>query len=112
MLKQNEIDCIAAANACASACRQCASACISEADPKMMARCILLDLECADLCSVVAASHARGGDHAHALSLVCAQACEACFAECGKHAMDHCKQCAEACKRCATACRAITKTTH
>lgn len=109
MLKQSELDCITAANACAAACRQCATACISEDNPKMMARCIGLDLECADICSATAASLARSGEHAQALSLLCAQACETCSAECGKHSMSHCKHCAEACKRCADLCRTLLK---
>jgi hypothetical protein len=35
------------------------------------------------------------------------QCCEACAAECDKHAehTDCCKSCAEACRRCAEACK-------
>jgi hypothetical protein len=38
---------------------------------------------------------------------LCADVCEACAAECGKHADHHahCKACAEACSRCAAECR-------
>jgi len=97
-----------ACNDCAVACLQCAMACLHEADPKPMARCIALDLECADICRLAVASMARGGEHMKAICALCATACLGCAAECGKHNMDHCKHCAEACKRCAEACLAMT----
>ena len=99
--------CLQACNECAVACLQCATACLQEADPKPMAGCIALDLECADICQLAAASIARGGEHMQAICALCAQACSSCATECGKHNMDHCKRCAEACKRCADACRAM-----
>jgi hypothetical protein len=72
-----------------------------------MARCIALDLECADVCRLAAASIARGGEHMQAICALCAKACRGCAAECGHHSMDHCKRCAEACKRCEDACLAM-----
>ena len=74
-----------------------------------MAHCIVLDMECADICSLAAASIARGDKHLNAICSLCADACQSCAKECAKHAMDHCKRCAEACKRCADACRAVAK---
>ncbi|MHB1053060.1 MAG: four-helix bundle copper-binding protein [Thiobacillus sp.] len=105
MLNQSENECLIECNACAAACLQCASDCIDEEDPKSMARCIKLDLECADICRLAAASIARGDDNMKAVCSLCADACETCGTECAKHPMDHCKRCAEACKRCAAACR-------
>lgn len=99
--------CLRACNECAAACLQCAMACLAEADPKPMARCIALDLECADICRLAAASMARGGEHMQAICALCANACRGCDAECSKHSMDHCKRCAEACERCAEACLAM-----
>jgi len=98
------LDCIAACNACAVACQHCAAACLQEPDVKAMARCIALDLDCAQLCQVSVALMAGGSDFAPTLGRVCAQACRVCAEECARHDMDHCQQCAEACRRCAEAC--------
>ena len=107
MLSQLEIDCLRACNECAAACLQCASACLQEDDPKMMTRCIALDLECADVCQLAAASIARGGESRSAICALCADVCKTCGTECAKHSMDHCRKCAEACNRCVEACRAM-----
>lgn len=107
MSNQIEDACLRACNECAAACLQCATACLQETNPKPMVRCIALDLECADICRLAAASMARGGEHMQAICALCADACRGCAAECGKHGMDHCKRCAEACKRCADACVAM-----
>lgn len=100
--------CLRACQDCAAACLQCATACLYEADPKPMAHCIAVDLECADIFQLAAASIARGGEHMHAICALRAQACRGCVAECGRHDMDHCKRCAAACERCVEACSAIT----
>ncbi len=60
MSSQIEEACLRACNECAAACLECASACINETDPKPMARCMALDLECADICRLAAASIAKG----------------------------------------------------
>ena len=73
-----------------------------------MVNCILLDMECADMSRLTAQAIARGDAHLHAISLLCAEICEKCATECGKHDMDHCQHCAETCKRCAVACRSMT----
>lgn len=97
--------CIEACNDCALACDHCAIACLSEPDPKMMARCIALDVDCAEICRTAAAFMGRSSEHAGAICRTCADVCEACAAECGKHDMQHCKECADACRRCAEECR-------
>lgn len=107
MLSQKEIECLRACNECAAACLQCASGCINEAQPKPMANCIALDLECAEICRLAAASIARHGPQRDAICALCAQACLACSTECAKHDMEHCARCADACKRCADACNAM-----
>src|SRR5215218_1566695 len=43
--------CIEACFACAQTCTACADACLGEQDIQMLARCIRLDLDCADICS-------------------------------------------------------------
>jgi hypothetical protein len=97
--------CIEACNDCATACDHCASACLSEADVKKMARCIALDVDCAEICRVASAYMGRSSELAGIVCDACAEICEACAAECEKHDMQHCKQCAEACRRCAEECR-------
>ena len=84
-----------ALNACIAACEHCATACLQEDDVKMMARCISLDRDCADVCALTARLVARG-----------AEVCKACGDECAQHThMPHCQACAEACRRCEEACR-------
>lgn len=100
--------CLRACHECAIACLQCATACLREPDPKPMARCIALDLGCADLCHLAVASIARGDEQMTEICTLCAQACSRCAAECGKHDIDHCQRCAEACKRCADDCIAVS----
>ena len=109
MLSQKEIECLRACNECAAACLQCATACLKEDQPKPMVHCIALDLECADICRLAAASIARGGEYVKAICTLCAKACQSCSAECAKHPMEHCKRCAEACKHCAEACNVMVK---
>src|SRR5690625_3651991 len=90
--------CIDACYQCAAACDHCATACLGEDDVKMMAHCIALDIDCAAICRVAAASMARGSQFAQ-------QICEVCGEECAKHQANHCQECAQACKRCAEECR-------
>jgi hypothetical protein len=97
-------ECIDACNACADACDHCSTACLAEADVKMMARCIALDMDCAQICRLAAAYMARGSAFAGAICRQCADICSVCADECAQHQMDHCQQCAQACRRCAEAC--------
>jgi len=76
-----------------------------EEDIKMMAGCIRLDMECAAICYAAAQVMSMGGQKARELCRLCADVCEACGSECGKHDMEHCQECARACKRCAEECR-------
>lgn len=92
-------------NACVAACEHCASACLQEPDVKMMARCIALDRDCADICALTARLVARGSMLASQLLNACAEACRLCGAECAEHDIGHCQACAEACRRCANACQ-------
>ena len=101
--------CIEACCACATECDRCAIACTNEADPKPMARCIALDLDCAGICRLAASYMGRGSEFAMAICADCAEVCDACAAECEKHPMEHCRQCAEACRRCAQECRRMAQ---
>lgn len=90
---------------CQKTCNNCFYACLKEDDMKMMAECIRLDRECADLCGLVVDFVQRESDRLPEILGLCATACDACADECEKHEMDHCQQCAKACRECAQACR-------
>ncbi len=91
---------------CVAACEHCATACLSEEDVKMMARCIALDRDCADICALTARLVARGSEHGRHLLRECAEICKMCGDECARHQHPHCQECAAACRRCEEACRA------
>jgi len=105
MTQQQFKACIDACYECAAACDNCAASCLQEQDVKMMARCIALDMDCAQICRLAASYMARGSEMAQAVCAVCADICEACANECGQHQMAHCQECAQACRRCADECR-------
>ena len=102
--------CIEACYACATACDHCAASCLQEQDVKMMARCVALDMDCAQACRMAAAYMARGSEFAKQVCQVCADICQACGNECGKHQAAHCQACAQACQRCAEECRRMAQT--
>lgn len=110
MAHQRYNACIEACNECAIACNHCATACLREDNVKAMARCIALDTDCAAICQLASAAMARGSEQSQAICTLCADICEACGKECGKHSMDHCQQCAQACRDCAAACRKMAST--
>jgi hypothetical protein len=97
--------CIDACLRCASICNHCASSCTQEEDVKMMARCIQLDMECAAICYAAAQLMSLGSSKAEEFCRICADICEECGNECGKHKTQHCQECAEMCHRCAEECR-------
>ena len=107
MPQQKYVAGIEACNSCAVACNACAVSCLQEADVKMMARCIALDMDCAQLCAVAAAMMARDSDHAGAICAACADVCQVCGDECVKHDTEDCRQCARASHACADACRSV-----
>jgi hypothetical protein len=76
-----------------------------------MARCIQLDIDCAEICRLAVGYMSRGSELAGAICETCADICDACAKECELHkAMEHCRQCAEACRRCAEECRRMAST--
>jgi len=104
MLNSRYQACIEACSNCAMACETCAASCLREDDVKMMARCIQLDRDCADICAMAACLMTRDSAYAAAFCKLCAEVCRACAEECGKHEAEHCRQCAEACRLCAQEC--------
>ncbi|MDB5763941.1 MAG: four-helix bundle copper-binding protein [Herminiimonas sp.] len=105
MAQQQYESCIEACNTCADACDNCAASCLQEPDPKAMARCIALDMDCAQICRLAASYMSRNSESASAICQTCAEICEACGEECSKFQMEHCQKCAQACRRCADECR-------
>jgi hypothetical protein len=105
MMSQQFKSCIDACYECAAACDHCAAACLQEQDVKMMARCIALDMDCAEICRSAAAFVARGSESFSAICWVCADVCQACGDECAKYPVAHCQECARACRKCVDECR-------
>lgn len=95
--------CIDACVACAEACDHCAEACERE-DPKMMARCISLNRDCAAMCRLAADFMVRNSEFVDLICQDCAEICEVCSDECATHDQEHCQDCAEACLKCAEEC--------
>ncbi|MCB9184188.1 MAG: four-helix bundle copper-binding protein [Flavobacteriales bacterium] len=89
---------------CITACEHCADRCLNEKDPAMMADCIRLDRDCADICTLTARYLARDSAHKQAALRLCIAICQACEEECAKHQHDHCQRCAEVCRQCRKAC--------
>lgn len=70
---------------CMVECNHCYNVCLKEEDIKMMAVCIRLDRECADVCNYLEQAISRGTPFISELASVCAKICEACGNECKKH---------------------------
>ena len=105
MTNQKYKACIDACNNCVVACNHCAASCLKEQDVKMMAHCIALDMDCAQICAFAAAAMARDSEHVKAICALCADICQACGDECAGHEMAHCQACAKTCHQCAQECR-------
>lgn len=90
---------------CAAACENCVSVCINDGTPMS---CCPLCMDCADVCVMTFRLAAHNSEHLKDAARFCAEICDACAAECEKHAgyHPHCKACAAACRKCAEACRA------
>ncbi len=90
---------------CVAACNYCASACLKEDDVKMMAKCISLDMDCAEICRTTGILLARDSAHGKHMLKECIEICEACSKECSNHQNEHCQACSKACTECAEACK-------
>jgi hypothetical protein len=91
-------------NACAALCNICYNACLNENDITLMARCIELNRECAEICQLSASVLARESENTDKFLMLCSEICESCAEECEKHAHEHCKKCAQVCRKCAEMC--------
>lgn len=101
MEKQKIIDVL---NFCAAQCTHCYDACHLEKGIDMF-RCMMDDLDCADICRLTSQLLERNSDNVDIFLKLCHEMCERCADECEKHPqMEHCKKCAEACRKCAAIC--------
>lgn len=98
-------NCIEACLQCATACNHCAASCTRENHIQQLADCILLDMECADICIATAQLMSMNSHYVKEICKICADVCERCASACEKHQHDHCIACAAACRKCAEACR-------
>ena len=109
------VRCIDACAACAQACTQCADDCLSEdGHQQELAKCVRLNLDCADICATTERIISRQTDYDANVSRpmleACIAVCRSCGDECEAHArqgMEHCSVCAQACRDCEDACRAL-----
>jgi uncharacterized membrane protein len=102
---------IDALNDCAQACIADTQRDLSEENVAEMVRCILLCLDCADICTATGSVISRQGEFdarvIAPLLEACAESCKSCGDECERHAgmHEHCRVCAVACRSCERACR-------
>ena len=111
------VACIEGCYDCAQACTQCADDCLSEqGEQQHLAKCIRLNLDCADICTTTGRVVSRQTEYdanlTGAILRACAQACKSCGDECTKHGergMEHCRVCAEQCRRCERTCEDLVE---
>jgi hypothetical protein len=96
---------------CANTCVQCADACLSEQHTTDLAKCIRLNMDCADICATTSRVVSRQTEYdanvTRPLLEACIAACRSCGDECAQHAdyMEHCRICSQQCRDCEQACR-------
>ena len=92
---------------CAKMAASCADACMAEAMD--MTQCVRMCLDASDVCEATGRLAVRrtGDDQPMLRELLefTARMCEACAAECEKHAHEHCTLCAQICRETAMDCR-------
>lgn len=104
---------ISASTECTQVCTACADACLAEDMVIELRRCIRLNLDCVEVCSVTARMLSRQTEIdvglLRAQLETCVQACKLCSSECERHAgmHEHCKICSETCRRCEQACQKL-----
>ena len=99
--------CVKECRHCQTLCQACAASCLEELSQDGGRKaCIKLCQDCADICGACANIGSRSGPLEAHIAAACAEACERCAAECGKHKDDKsCQACADQCKRCAQECK-------
>jgi hypothetical protein len=100
---------------CVQICEECSDDMIRmghSGEGQMMANCIRLCRDCADVCALAGQWMSRSSSLTNKLCSLCADVCEQCSELCEKHAPHHalCGPCAEECRRCAKSCRQMSRT--
>ena len=90
---------------CAIACESCETACLNEDNITLLARCIELTRDCADICMLGSRLVQRESEIEEDYMKLITAMCTMCAEECRKHNNEHCKACAEMCEACAEACQ-------
>jgi hypothetical protein len=99
--------CIDACLRAYAASRYCAASCLKEEQLHHMRNCIQLNQECSSITIATADLLAVQSPFIFSLLPLCAEICESCAMECGKHDHEHCQECAMLCKHCAEECRLL-----
>ncbi len=95
---------IEACKECATACERCIENCSEQTGQET--RCLKLDRDCADICTLNAKALERGSEFSEDICALCCKVSQACGEECAKNTEDeNCKLCAEACFRCVDECK-------
>lgn len=89
---------------CAIVSESCETACLNEDNITLLARCIELTRDCADICMLGARIVQRESEIEEEYRKLIVSMCLMCAEECRKHAHEHCRICAEECEACAQAC--------
>ena len=101
--------CIDACHACATACERGIAAALAGPDPGALARCVQLQLDCAQIGRMTAAWLARDSENAKLLCEDCAEVCERCADECERHPPPMLREAARACRACIRACQRMAQ---
>ena len=96
---------------CTVECSMCAVACLQEKEVARLRDCILLDLDCADLCRTLIGMLGRTTEYSQELLALCGKLCHQCADVCDKYKeMEHFRRCAEVCRTCGTLCKNMAMT--
>jgi len=107
------ISCIKACSSTAQTCISCADACMGEKDIQPLIRCMRINMDCADVCSLTSRLLCRQTEPPMSLMRsqlqACIMACKGCGQECQEHASKHeyCRVCSDYCRQCEDACNKL-----
>lgn len=107
-------DAISACQTCANICNACSDDMIgmeSHDNRELMARCIRLCRECADICSLSASWMSRSSLLSGQICQWCAEVCNTCAEACEQHAPHHelCRLCSAVCRKCVAVCQEVAE---
>ena len=99
---------IRALQECSVECSICSVESLQEREVARMRECILICLDCADLCRTLIGMLGRTSQYSKELLAVCGKLCHECADICEKYKeMEHCRKCAEVCHDCGTLCKNV-----